>query len=78
LQRSDDEGIVRLTFHSSNEECVIRIGRRGLKTYFVINLSPLPQGAPPEVEDLPPERRANFADTSVDPYPSSTVTLNAC
>lgn len=56
LQRSDDEGIVRLTFHSSNEECVIRIGRRGLKTFFVINLSPLPQGSPPEVEDLPPER----------------------
>lgn len=56
LQRRDDEGVVRLTFRSSNEECLIRIGRRGLKTYFVIDVMPLPQGAPAEAEEFPPDR----------------------
>lgn len=56
LQRRDDEGVVRLTFRSSKEECVIRIGSRGMKTYFIVEVMPLPQGPAPEAEDFPPDR----------------------
>lgn len=56
IQRQVDEGIVTIIFRSVDEECTIRIGPRGLKTYFIIHLMPLPQGTPAEAEDFPPER----------------------
>lgn len=56
LQRRDDRGEYILSFTSSTEECSIRIGNRRYKTYIVVDVGPLPQGATRESQDLPPPR----------------------
>jgi hypothetical protein len=46
VQRREENGIQDLRFQSDTEEATIRIGNRGLnKTFFVIDVGPLPKGA---------------------------------
>ena len=56
LQRRDEGGVYTLNFRSKNEECTIRVGSRGFRTYAAIDVWPLPQGTPRENADLPPPR----------------------
>jgi hypothetical protein len=56
MSRREDNGVITLRFESSTEECTLRIGDRGGKSYFVIDVVPLPDGPAPQPEDFPPAR----------------------
>lgn len=43
VQRREEDGVHQLRFQSPDEECAIRIGRRSMQTYFVIDVGPLPK-----------------------------------
>ena len=55
--RQDEQGVYFVRFMSDREELSIQIGSRGLnKTYFVLNVGPLPQAPARNTNDTLPQR----------------------
>jgi hypothetical protein len=55
--RQDERGVYIVRFMSEREELSIQIGSRGLnKTYFVLNVGPLPQAPARDGNDTLPQR----------------------